>query len=206
MQDWARPFDIEKDMDLFAGDILIITPLYPQPDNAYLCAFVHSRMREYARRGMKVDVVSKNFEGESCVYEFEGVTVPQLSLDDLQRVLRRTHYTTIGIHFIEMDYARVLESCDLSDTRIFIWGHGAESLYAERNKFDSPYFHRLRTYSNEERADMDARSEMLARLNELPNVSSIYDSWFGLNRSNELQDFIWNDGHVVHCQIGRAHV
>ena len=201
MQDWARPFDIEKDIALFTGDILIITPLYPQPDNAYLCAFVHSRMREYGRRGMKVDVVSKNFEGESRVYEFEGIMVPQLSLDDLQRLLRRKKYRTIGIHFIEMDYARVLESCDLSDTRIFIWGHGAESLYAERDKFDSPYFHRLRTYSNEERADMAARSEMLARLNDLPNVSSIYDSWFGLNRSNELQDFIWNDGHVIHCLI-----
>ncbi len=197
MQDWARPFDLGESPDLVAGDILVITPLYPQPDNAYLCAFVHSRMREYRRRGLRAVVVSKAFDGVSKTYDYEGITVLQLSLDDLQTLLRTAHYRTIAIHFIEMDYARVLESCDLSDTRILIWGNGAESLYPERNKFDSPYFHRLRDYSNEERADMAERSRMLARLNDLPNVSAVYVSEFGLRRSNELHEFQWRDAYVI---------
>lgn len=40
------------------SDVLVITPDYPSTHNLYLCAFAHSRNREYVKAGLKIQVAS----------------------------------------------------------------------------------------------------------------------------------------------------
>lgn len=66
------------------GKILVITPLYPSADNPYACAFVHTRVLAYRRAGLLVDVAVRAFDGITGCYQYEGVTVYKLSMNDLQ--------------------------------------------------------------------------------------------------------------------------
>ena len=40
------------------ADVLIVAPDYPSTHNLYLCAFVHSRVREYVKQGLHVQVAA----------------------------------------------------------------------------------------------------------------------------------------------------
>lgn len=178
-------------------DVLVITPLYPSAENPYACAFVHTRVLAYLKAGLSVRVVSRAFDGVSGHYMFEGVTVYRLSMNDLQTHLRNTTYRCIGIHFIENEYARVLESCDLSSSHLLIWCHGAESLYWDRPKFTTSYFSAPRIMDQQEVADLQARDAMLARFNARPNTTFVFVSEFARRRSTELTGITWNNAVVI---------
>lgn len=180
-----------------SGKILVITPLYPSADNPYACAFVHTRVLAYRRAGLLVDVAVRAFDGITGCYQYEGVTVYKLSMNDLQALLRTRHYECIAVHFIENEYARVLESCDLSASNLFIWCHGAESLYWDRPKFTTPYFSEPRVMEAPELADLRRRDKLLERLNNRPNVTFVFVSEFAHQRSIELTGIHWNKWVVI---------
>lgn len=191
----------QMDLDSFCGDVLVVTPLYPKPENKYLCAFVHSRVQTYLAAGLSVDVASCAFDGRCSRYEFEGVTVNCIPLDDLQMLLRHRTYRVIAVHFLEPAYARVLESCDLHDSHILIWAHGAETLYWDRPVFASRYFSRPYVFGPDETADCKNRDAILRRFNQMPNVTFVFVSDFVKKRSEELTGITWNDGRVIHNPV-----
>ena len=196
-ESWYEPCALDDALQNLQGDTLVITPLYPTPDDPYACAFVHTRVQAYRAAGLAVDVVSRAFDGESGCYEFEGVRVFRLSMNDLQALLRRRRYAVIAQHFIENEYARVLESCDLSASRVLIWCHGAETLYWDRPTFTTPYFSMPREIWGLERADLLARDAMFARFNDMPNVTFVFVSEFVRTRSQELLGISWNNAVVI---------
>ncbi|NPD31129.1 glycosyltransferase family 4 protein [Eggerthellaceae bacterium zg-1084] len=179
------------------GDVLVLTPLYPFPEDPHACAFVHTRVKGYRERGLKVDVVTRAFDGVSSVYEFEGHRVNRLSMADLGLVLTRRRYPVVAVHFMEPSVARVLDTVDLTRTQLVVWSHGGDTLYWDRPLFDSPYFSAPRRMSADELDDLRERDALFARLNEMPQASFVFCSRFARERSAQLTGIAWNRADVI---------
>ena len=81
----------------FSGDILLIAPGYPNHSNKYLFGFVHTRVLEYKKQNMNVDVAYLNDNPEYCYYNYEGINVNKISFFDLRNVLQVKRYNKIII-------------------------------------------------------------------------------------------------------------
>jgi glycosyltransferase involved in cell wall biosynthesis len=114
--------------------VCLITPGYPSQKNLYNCGFVHTRVKEYLRRGLKVDVFvfAKNIPREK--YIFEDVEVNIVNLISLRKIIKA--YDFLFIHFISPPIIALLNEIDITNKKIQVWFHGAEVLSALRRLFE----------------------------------------------------------------------
>lgn len=124
----------EKNTDLVNectedNDVLVITPDYPSTHNLYLCAFVHSRTREYIAAGLKVQVaaISRHTWYQSS-YSIDGVPVFNGRYVDLKKLLSRHQYKVIVVHFVDEYLYPILEGYVQYERMIFIC-HGPETTF-----------------------------------------------------------------------------
>lgn len=120
--------------------ILLITPSYPSPDNLYACGFVHSRVKEYIKQGLEVEVASVYKYNSMAYYEIEGVPVYRTDYSQLRSILMGRKYDALLVHFFDEEYAYYLDTSYIKDTPIFLWNHGADILYWNYKEFYTPYF------------------------------------------------------------------
>ena len=121
-------------------NILLITPSYPSPDNLYACGFVHSRVKEYIKQGLDVEVACVYEYNSMSNYEIEGVRVYRTNYEQLRSILMCRKYDAILVHFFDECYGYYLDTSYLKDTPIFLWNHGADILYWNYKEFYTPYF------------------------------------------------------------------
>ena len=124
----------EKNTDLVNectedNDVLVITPDYPSTHNLYLCAFAHSRTREYIAAGLKVQVaaISRHTWYQSS-YSIDGVPVFNGRYVDLKKLLSRHQYKVIVVHFVDEYLYPILEGYVQYERMIFIC-HGPETTF-----------------------------------------------------------------------------
>ena len=120
--------------------ILLITPSYPSPDNLYACGFVHSRVKEYIKQDIDVEVACVYKYNSMAHYEIEGVTVYRTDYNQLRSILMGRKYDAILVHFFDEEYGYYLDTSYIKDTPIFLWNHGADILYWDYKKIYTPYF------------------------------------------------------------------
>lgn len=120
--------------------ILLITPSYPSPDNLYACGFVHSRVKEYIKQGLDVEVACVYWYNSMAHYEIEGVNVYRTNYDQLRSILMGRKYDSILVHFFDEQYGYYLDTSYIKDTPIFLWNHGADILYWDYKEIYTPYF------------------------------------------------------------------
>lgn len=121
-------------------NVLLITPTYPSLDNLYNCAFVHARVKEYQKSGIDVEVVCAHNYNTMSYYEIEGISVYKTPYSQLRSILMSKKYDAILVHFLDEEYSYYLDTSYIKDTPIFIWNHGADILYWDYKKFETPYF------------------------------------------------------------------
>ena len=63
------------------GDTLLITPGYPSESNKYNTAFVHTRVKEYLKANINVDVLEINYLSGISKYTFENVSQGRLNFN-----------------------------------------------------------------------------------------------------------------------------
>ena len=165
---------------------LVISPGYPSAEDAYAFAFVHTRIRAYRAAGIDCTVVTTDGTDEVIERSFEGVPVLSMSFQRLGELLRRQHFDTICLHFLNPLNARMLEAADLSGTRVLLWCHGGESLYWERERYTTPYFGEAAPITAEERADYLDRDAILRRFDALPQVTWVFVSEFCRDEARRL--------------------
>ena len=118
---------------------LILTNHYPSYEEIYRNGFIHSRVRDYNKRGVKPDIF-KIRTGEKIKYsEFEGVDVISGSAKALSRLLDSNNYSNILIHFLDKEMWDVVESYS-EKLNIYVWVHGSEI---------QPWHRRTFNYTNE---------------------------------------------------------
>lgn len=187
--------------EFFTGDVLLVAPGYPSMANKYMMGFVHTRVQAYKKLGWNIDVAAVSDYLNTSIYEFEGVKVFKTNYYHLREVLRCRKYKKILIHFFDDRYANVLDSIDMTETKLYFYLHGAETLYWDWEKIASPYFGEKAEINDVLREKFKCRDRVIKKYSQLPNVKWIFVSEWAKNRSEELVGVKYQNVDVVPCLI-----
>ena len=168
--------------------ILLITPSYPSPDNLYACGFVHSRVKEYIKQGLDVEVACVYEYNSMSSYEIEGVRVYRTNYEQLRSILMCRKYDAILVHFFDERYGYYLDTSYLKDTPIFLWNHGADILYWNYKEFYTPYFSDQYILPNDLEQNYKKRDEYVSSFAGKENVY-----WIFVSESEKKEDEIINN-------------
>ena len=181
----------------FNNDILVITPSYPSQEHKYLSGFVHSRVMEYKKNNIDVDIaIVYNYLNVSK-YEFEGVRASRMSYLDLRTLITKKKYKKILVHFFDKQYFNVLEGCDLTETEVFVWVHGPETLYWDYPYFTTGYFEKMNDLSDKQKKEFVENDHMIKKVNNMPNVKFVFVSQWIKDKSEELINIKFNNYEVI---------
>lgn len=194
----------EKQIDkYFKGDTLLICPGYPSWQDKYNCAFIHTRVKEYKKLSMNIDVahVNDQFISKTIFSDFEGIDVIRTGFSDIRKILRKKKYKRILIHFFNERHAQILDSLDLSDTQLYFYLHGAETLYWDWPLITSPYFSEYKEISSKNKKLFYIRDEIIKKYNKLPNVHWMFVTPWTRKRSEELLNIKYNNSDIIPCYV-----
>ena len=196
--------DYQKNTELFNSfnsDILVVTPGYPTLDNKYNCGFVHTRVKAYQKENWNVDVTWIGPYNSTSSYNYDGVHVVKSNYYFLRCLLQKRKYKKILIHFFDNNYANVLESVDTSDTMLYFYLHGAETLYWDWPKLASRYFLPPSEINDELRNLFKIKDFFIKKYNNIKNAKWIFVTNWTKNRCEELLNIKFNNSDVIPCLI-----
>lgn len=127
--------NLEPPFVLGRGRVLVLTNHYPSYDDLYRNGFVHTRVRAYQERGVKVDVYRLRKEQSVSWHEFQNVDVTTGSQETLRRMLASGRYRHVLVHFMDPNMWDVLKDF-IDQIRVTVWVHGAEIHPWYRRKFN----------------------------------------------------------------------
>ena len=188
-------------LDYFKNDNLLVSPGYPCREDRYNCGFVHTRALAYKKEGFPVDVVWVSDHYETTVYDYEGVRVVRLNYGELRELLYLKKYKRILIHFFNEKTAKVIDNLDLSDTLLYFYAHGAETLFKDWSKICCRYFEPS-VKIDETLLDLfEEKERVIAKYNEMPNVKWVFVTEWTKKHSEELLGIKYKNYDVVPCLI-----
>ncbi|MBE6808413.1 MAG: glycosyltransferase [Ruminococcaceae bacterium] len=189
--------DLFKNIIDSDNKILIITPSYPTEENKYFGGFVHSRVKAYKQSGIKFDLVCAHEYPNTCTYNFEGVDVTRTNFYGLRQILSKKKYKTILLHFFDEKYAQILDACDMSETNLYFWVHGPETLYWDWAKMTDAYFTPETKLSELSVQTFKNNDKLIERYNNYPNVHWVFVSEWIKNHSEKLIGLKFNNSVVI---------
>ncbi|ALS25943.1 family 1 glycosyl transferase [Paenibacillus sp. 32O-W] len=122
------------------SNALLITDNYPEYQDLYRYAFIHSRLCEYKNRGQIVDVFRCNDRYSRGYSEFGGIDITTGYYEEINNVLMLGNYDTILIHFLTESIWNGIKNI-VKGKRIIVWVHGSEI---------QPWWRRAFNYSSEQ--------------------------------------------------------
>lgn len=190
------------DLNDYQGDYLVITPMYPTIENKYSATFVYSKVKEYLLQGLKIDVAvcSADFSSPLYKYSIDGQNITKMSYNDLRNVIQSNKYKKILLHFIDAEFARVLDACNLEETEIYIYCHGADVDLYNPNIF-SKYFVADHNFTENEIKYRKERQVVLKKYNDLPNVKWIFNTKWNLENARKVNDLKFKNKEIIPCVI-----
>lgn len=134
------------------SQVLLVTNHYPSYDDLYRNGFVHSRVRAYRERGLRVDVFRLRPDQPTQHHEFQNIDVLTGSQQALHDRLATGQYRTVLVHFLDAAMWAVLRQ-HIDRVRVVVWLHGADIQSYERRAFafDTEEEHRTARARSEER-------------------------------------------------------
>lgn len=177
--------------------ILLITPSYPSPDNLYACAFVHSRVKEYIKENLDIEVACVNSYNSMSHYTIEGIEVYKTNYSELRSILMGRKYNAILVHFLDEMYAYYLTTSYIKDTPIILWNHGADILYWDYKKIYTPYFTDEYTLPKETLEKYKKRDEYIKELANNDNVHWVFVSNSEKNDAEKMHNIKFKNSVVI---------
>ena len=115
---------------------ILVTNIYPSKNNLYRNMFVHRRVKLYKQYGLNVDVLSLDTKSKQVSRDnFDGVDIIRGNYEVLEKVLKKTKYKKILIHFIMKEMIDVIDKICYNTPRI-VWLHGFEAMKWNRRIFN----------------------------------------------------------------------
>lgn len=192
--------EIEK---FFKSNVLLLCPGYPDEQDKYNCSFIHSRVSEYAKYDINVDVavVNELFIYETQFYSFEGKRVCRTGYNQIRTLLLNKHYDKILIHFPSPEFYRILDAVDIRNTQVILYSHGADTLYHDYQKIGAPYFTNEFEIPAWFKASFRDRDEGIVRYNNRKNFKFVFVTDWNRKYSEKLLDIKYNNYDIVPCFI-----
>ena len=191
----------EENVDLLdtcdtESDVLVITPDYPTSENMYLCAFVHSRVREYVAEGMHVQVarITPN-TWYQYTYEMDGVPVLSGRYIDLKKLLSRKQYKAIVVHFVDERLYPILDGY-VQDERLIFICHGPETTFRMLTNRCRPYFTKALPEIDNSTA-FDKKEAYARKFAQRENVTWCFVSNWLREASEQLLDVKFKHSRVI---------
>ena len=177
-----------------SNDVLVVTPDYPSHANLYLCAFAHSRVKQYREQGLNVQVLSINpYRRHQMAYSWDGVPVFVGGIVDLKRLVSRKQYKVIVTHFAEEYHYRVYDGYATNEQLIFIC-HGPETVYNYLHNICAPYFTSPEPHAEDIYPE---RTAYLIRYAKKSNVHWVFVSeWLKEKSEHELNTSFLNSSCI----------
>ncbi len=133
-------YKTEKVNKLEEAEVLVVTPAYPSQENLYLCAFVHSRVKEYVNAGLKVQVAAISAQyAEKNMYMHDEIPVIKGNYTVLKELLSKKQYKVIVTHFVDENLYPIYQEFIGNEKLIFIC-HGPETVFRYLVNVTRPYF------------------------------------------------------------------
>lgn len=194
----------QKDNDLARQlnrqmDVLVVTPDYPSADNLYLCAFVHSRVREYVKEGLNVQVASIADTWYQLSYEQNGVSVFRGNYYDLKKILAGKTAKVVVVHFVSEEYMQIFDGY-IQDERLIFICHGPETTFDILMDKARPYF--TKHICNEDyKKQFDGKRSLIKKYARQENVTWIFVSQWLKECSQEVLGVEFLHAQVIHNVI-----
>lgn len=180
------------------ADVLIVAPDYPSTHNLYLCAFVHSRVREYVKQGLHVQVAAIGGNWYETMYSFEGVSVYNGTPAGLKELLSRKQYKVIVTHFANVPLFQIYDGYITNEKLIFIC-HGAETTFRRLNNVCRPYF-TAPVEHEEVGVDFDIREHYIHKYAQKDNVEWVFVSEWLQHFAEECNHCTFKNCRVI-CNL-----
>lgn len=197
-------FDNNENVDYlnyFHNNTLLVTPGYPSLENRYNTAFVHTRVKAYQKNDINIDVAIINTEPGIKTYEYEGVKVFKGEHHHLRELLQTKTYDKILIHFFDHSYANVLDSVDITKTKLYLYLHGAETLYRDWPKISSNYFTAPATIDSALENFFVIKDFFIKKYSNIRNAKWFFVTEWTKQRCEELLNIKFNNYDIIPCLI-----
>lgn len=147
--------DINSDTGCFINKskALLITDNYPDYDDLYRYAFVHSRLIEYKKNGQQVDVFKCTQRYPKGFSEFYGIDITCGYYEEVNNALIYGKYDTVLVHFLSEPIWNGIKN-SIRGKKVVVWLHGAEIQPWWRRK------HNYTTIEQQERAKIESENKL----------------------------------------------
>lgn len=202
--EYSNNYDISNEInEYFKNDILLLCPGYPSNNNKYNCSFIHSRVCEYEKNGMGIDVVvvNENTVNKTEFYEFEGKRICMTSYGEVRNILLKKHYSKLLVHFLLPSYFKILDAVDTRNTNIILYSHGVDTLYRAFNRIGSPYFTTDFEIPEDYKKNFIDRDEEIFKYNNQENCKFVFVSNWNKEYSERLLNIKYNNSEIIPCFI-----
>ena len=141
------------------AEYLLVTNQYPSYHDLYRNCFVHTRVKAYMEKELRVDIFRLRKDEPVSWHEFENVDVTTGSQEALRRMITGGSYKCVLVHFLNPDIWEVLKDF-VHSKKIVVWVHGAEI---------HPWYRRKFNFNSNEQIEK-AKMESEKRLNFWKNI------------------------------------
>jgi len=118
------------------GRVLLMVPGYPDYESPYRFMFVHSRVKEYARRGFGIDVFVYRWGTGWSFREYDGVPVIEGNYLEAAELLGSGRYRRLLVHFMQRPEWELVSHFQ-GTIPTTIWMHGNDAQLAHRRAFEA---------------------------------------------------------------------
>ena len=188
--DLIDTIDIDK-------NTLVIVPDYPSYVNLYVCAFAHSRCKEYVKNGLKIQVFAVN-EGIKfqTKYTRDNVPVMKGTYEDLKNVLKKKKYPVVIVHFVNSGLYPIFEKYVYDNQKMIFICHGPETVYKYLVNKTRPYFTEEISASKIEEMFKE-EDQYVKKFSKKDNVEWVFVSDWLKEFSEEQQGFKFKNSRVI---------
>lgn len=114
---------------------LVLAKQYPSNDDIYRYGFLHSRLKGYREKGLRVQMFRFTNEAVETFRHYDGISIAQGDAELLDRTLSSGQYSQVLVHLLDRSMWEVLKKY-VDDIQITIWAHGAEIQLWQRRAFE----------------------------------------------------------------------
>lgn len=189
------------DYEKYQNDVLVITPMYPSIERPYSATFVYSKVKKYLEYGIDADVavVSTN-EKKLYNYYFDDKLINKVSFDELRNIVQKHHYKKILVHFLDYEIGNALLACDLDNTDVLIYCHGAD-VDLWNQEINGHYFENEYVFTPHENRVRERRLNTIKKFESLPNAIWIFNTKWNLKNTQQVTGLKFDNHKIIPCII-----
>jgi len=158
----AKPPYSKKNVYVPRSEAVILTNIYPSPNNLYANMFVHNRMLSYKREHRIYEVMPLYNISEPVFRVYDGINVSELSSNELSVYVGKGYFRVVGVHFLNEVMWKALKP-HIKSIRLLIWVHGFEI---------QPWWRRTFIEGNDDEKSIQESNQRMALWHDVFNTLS----------------------------------